>query len=120
MFSFPKLGGRDCLVDLVNAYGGPTRVCKDFKLTRDLLDVWLTGRQEAPLTAFLAFYWQGPTGMQHGFSESHYANQYNVSRVREAEAKLDRLEQTLAEVVQLLDQSHPALAPIQRLLGPTS
>ena len=102
MFSMPTLGGEEQLMKLVGEYGGVERVMRDFRVSRELLGVWLSGRQEVPLTVLLALWWQGPAGFQQGFVESHWANQYNAFKVRQLEA-------VVAQVRELLGADHPAL-----------
>lgn len=111
--SFPSLGGSPCLDDLVRKYGGVQLVAKHFHLTESLLRKWISGELEPPLTVLLAIYWQSPIGMEHAFSESHWTNQYNCFKARDAEAKVATMTSCVQTIIEQLQRTHPeALASL--------
>lgn len=102
-FSFPKLGGdRDCK-HLVSDYGGIDRVSKDFKVSVDLVNSYITGQLEPPYTFLLALYWQSTYGFSQAFAESHWSHQYNCFRLAESQEKVKSLQRTLEHAVRLLE-----------------
>lgn len=117
MFTLPDINGKEWLIDLVQSYGGPARVCADLRISRELLDKWARDDPPAPFTVLLALWWQGPAGFEQAFSECHMTHVHNYGMRRLAEERVLRLETALTNISQLLGPDHPALLDHQKLLA---
>lgn len=109
MFSLPSLGGAAQLIELVMAYGGPERVCKDLQISRELLDRYCQDNPPAPYTTALAIWWQGPYGFNQAFSEAHRTHLHNYGMRLHAEERIRQLETTLTEIIIAIGPGHPAI-----------
>lgn len=89
-------------------------VCKDFRISEGLLAKWCSGEIDPPLTVLLAIYWQSHKGLQHAFSESHWTNQYNCFRARDAEVKQAEMANGIKALLTQLKATHPeAIASLE-------
>jgi hypothetical protein len=116
MFSMPRIGGSDQLNELVADYGGIDAVSRDFHIAPDLLNRYLVGQLEPPITLMLAVYWQCSHGFRQAFSEAHWTHNYNSFRRREMEAKVEYLERVVKHAVQLLEHRVDAMDLLQEAL----
>lgn len=111
MFTLPThLGGSACLDDLVRIYGGQDRVCRDLKISRELLNLYLRGQQEPPFTLLLALYWQTPDGFGQAFSETHMTHMHNFQMRRTAESRARLLNELILKTADLIGRDHPISA----------
>ena len=76
---------------------------KDFKVSVDLVNSYITGQLEPPYTFLLALYWQSTYGFSQAFAESHWSHQYNCFRLAESQEKVKSLQRTLEHAVRLLE-----------------
>jgi hypothetical protein len=97
-FTRPVLSGHHQFAELVHSYGGRDLVARDLHMSPDLVDAYTVGKLEPPYAVLLAVYWQSAYGFAQGFSESHWAHQFNTVKRREAEAKVERYRLLLGVV----------------------
>ena len=116
LFSMPRIGGAEQLKELVSDYGGIERVSRDFHIAPDLLNRYLVGQLEPPLTLMLAVYWQSSHGFRQAFSEAHWTHNYNSFKRRELEAKVEYLERVVKHAVQLLEHRVDAMDLLREAL----
>lgn len=108
MFTVPThLGGPASLDHLVHIYGGKDRVCRDMKISRELLDVYLSGQQDPPFTVLLALYWQTADGFAQAFSETHMTHMHNFQMRRTAESRARLLNELIIKTAELIGLDHP-------------
>lgn len=108
MFTIPShLGGSACLDDLVRIYGGHDRVCRDLKLSQELLHRYLRGDTDPPFTLLLALYWQTPDGFNQAFSETHQTHMFNFAMRRQAESRARLLNELILKTAELIGLDHP-------------
>jgi len=117
MFTLPQIYGKEWLIDMISAYGGPARVCADLRITRELLDRWARDDPPAPYTVLLALWWQGPMGFEQAFSECHPTHVHNYGMRRLAEERVVRLQSALTNITELLGHDHPAVAGVLKLVN---
>lgn len=108
MFTLPShLGGPESLDDLVRIYGGHDRVCRDLKISQELLHRYLRGEPDPPFTLLLALYWQTPDGFNQAFSETHQTHMFNFAMRRQAESRARLLNELILKTVDLIGREHP-------------
>lgn len=108
MFTLPShLGGPESLDDLVRIYGGHDRVCRDLKISQELLHRYLRGEPDPPFTLLLALYWQTPDGFNQAFSETHMTHMFNFAMRRQAESRARLLNELILKTVDLIGRDHP-------------
>ena len=119
-FAFPNLGGlRDCR-NLVQDFGGIDRVCKEFKVSADLVNRYLSGQLEPPYTFLLALYWQSRYGFDQAFAESHWTHQYNCFKLAESQERVKQLERVLQHAIRLLEWRQDAVEVLRDAIDQAS
>lgn len=115
-FSFPRIGGARDLRHLVEDFGGIDRVSKDFKISVDLLNRYISDQLEPPYTLLLALYWQSRIGFEQAFADSHWSHQYNSFRLAESQEKVKSLERVLEHAVRLLEHRSDAASLLREAI----
>lgn len=116
-FSLPNCNTPGNLPYLVTAYGGPELVCRDLRVSRELLDLWLSGEVHPPFYFQIALWWQGPYGFSQGFAETHFANSRNYQLLMRAVDHIAVLERLLSDAGRRLGQQGESFTD-DILLGP--
>lgn len=106
-FTLPVIGGAEVFHDLVQDYGGPAMVSRDFKLSRDLIAKYSSGELNVPYVTMLALWWQSWRGFDQAFSETHNTHMHNFEMRRRAELERYILAKVVQRAIDLLPGDHP-------------